>query len=502
VSNNIGGLLKIGIGIIMNIKNNINQAEIFYKKGMHQESLDICDKLLEKKPNLFNALQIKALNCMATGNSKNALTLFEKAISIKPQHASTYNNIGNIYLSNKDFRKASKSYIKALSIESLMPEALNNLATCQVELNDNISAVANYKKAILLDPIKAEYQLNLGILLTDDGDFAQAQEYLMNSLSLDQSKTSVYWHIFRIQLYSHRYQDAIEIANMGIMSQSLPEQELCELLVGRAMIFWLFYNFDEASQSIELSQKIYEFQHLSANIVNMAIFHRYIKELLVIRNKRTELYLPQKTREVKEIYFISESHGFAPNGVIVEYNEEEYKIRSLFVLGTKLFHLISEKENKYQVSLASLLEGITPGSKVVLAFGEIDCRNNEGIYAYCLKSGKEPKKVIDSMLVKYVDTLKAIAEHYQLEIILYGVPAPHPYHVNSLAKEEQQVFKDVIFSFNESLKNACKTNKVNMLDVYSLTNDDGQSNLKYHIDSIHIAPDAVPKLFSCMIKNN
>ncbi|WP_441002098.1 tetratricopeptide repeat protein [Pseudocolwellia agarivorans] len=479
----------------MNIKNNINQAEILYKKGMYQESLDICDKLLEKKPNLFNALQIKALNYQATGNLKNALILFEKAISIKPQHASTYNNIGNIYLSYNDFRKASKSYIKALSIESLMPEALNNLATCQVELNDNLSAVANYKKAILLDPLKAEFQLNLGILLTDDGDFAQAQEYLMNSLSLDQSITSVYWQIFKIQIYSHRYQDAIEVANMAIMSQSLPEHELCELLVGRAIIFWLFYNFDEASQSIELSQKIYEFEHLSENIVNMAIFHRYIKKLLVIRNARTELYLPKKTNEVKEIYFISESHGFAPNGVIVEYNKEEYQIRSLFVLGAKIFHLISKNENKYQVSLASLLDGLTPGSKVVLGFGEIDCRNNEGIYAYCLKSGEEPKKVIDNMLVKYVDTLKAIAEHYHLEIILYGVPAPHPYHVNSLVKEEQQVFKDVISYFNESLKKVCKLNKVNLLDVYLLTNEHGQSNMKYHIDSIHLAPDVVPELF-------
>jgi len=486
----------------MNIKNNINQAEILYKKGMYQESLDICDKLLEKKPNLFNALQIKALNYQATGNLENALILFEKVISIKPQHASTYNNIGNIYLSYNDFRKASKSYIKALSIESLMPEALNNLATCQVKLSDNISAVANYKKAILLDPLKAEFQLNLGILLTDNGDFVQAQEYLMNSLSLDQSKTSVYWHIFKIQIYLHRYQDAIEVANMGIMSLSLSEQELCELLIGQAMVFWLFYNFDEASQSIERSQKIYEFEHLSANIANMAIFHRYIKKLLVIRNERSELYIPKKTEEVKEIYFVSESHGFAPNGTIVEYNKEEYQIRSLFVLGAKLFHLISESENKYQVSLATLLEGLTPGSKVVLAFGEIDCRSNEGIYPYCLKSGEKPEKVIDSMLVKYLNTLKAIADHYQLEIILYGVPAPHPYYVNSLVKEEKQVFKNVISYFNETLKKVCKVNKVNMLDVYSLTNEHGQSNLKYHIDGIHLAPDVVPELFSFIMKNN
>lgn len=479
----------------MSIRNNINQAEILYQSGDYQKSYDICQKILDKKPNLFDALQIQGLNCQARGDLKGALVLFDKAISVKPQHASTHNNMGNIYLALNDFVRASKCYSKALAIDALMAEALNNLATCQVKLSDIESAEVNYKKAILLDATKAEYQLNFGVLLTDKGEFNSAIEYLMRALELDQSKTSVYWHVFKIQMYLHRYQDAIDIATTGVLSQSLSEMELCELLIGRAMVLWLFYCFEEAEQAIALSENIYQFEDVSANMANMAIFHRYIKKLLSLRKGNQQLYLPKNEDAVKEMYFVSESHGFAPNGTIVNYNDEEYQIRSLFVLGAKVFHLIAEQDNKYQVSLATLLEGLSPGSKVVIAFGEIDCRNNEGVFAYCQKSGANFQNVIDKMLNSYIKTLSSIAEAYQLEIILYGVPAPHPYHINNLAAAKQSQFKQVISYFNEKLVNECKKYNINVLDVYSLTSDNGQSNLKYHIDGIHLSPQTIPELF-------
>ncbi len=483
----------------MSIRNNLNEAEVLFRQKNYKESSVICSKLLNKKSNLFGALQLEGLNQQGLGEYQLALGLFTKAIKAKPLNASTYNNIGNVYLTLADYKNAAKSYYKALELEPLMAAAINNLANCQIKLGDVESAIVGYKKAILHEPKNAEFHLNYGVLLTDIGDFTPAQELLSKALALDSSITSIYWHIFKIQLHLHRYQDALEIVELGIASQSLSEPELCELLIGRAMVLWLFCEFEAANDAIRLSEKIVDYKGISKNMANMGVFHHYIKRLLVARKQNEPLYLQSGNDvELENIFFISESHGFAPNNVVVNYQSKEYQIRSLFILGAKIFHMVAEKDNQYQVSLSRVLESLPSKSKVVLAFGEIDCRKDEGIFAHCLRTGDNYKNVINSMLENYVETLHKIAEGYQLEIILYGVPAPHSFHVNALPKEQRNSFQRTIEYFNKKLQLCCKQYNIVLLDVYTLTNESGSSNELHHIDPIHMQPNVIAKLFESL----
>lgn len=481
----------------MSIKNNIYKAEVLHQQGNYQESSEICEKLLTKKSNLFDALQIQGLNCKAQGQFSKAITFFESALKVKELHACTHNNLGNTYLALQDFKRASQYYSKALSIEPLLPEANNNLGICFVKLGDSEQAEKYYRKAILLDPTVADFHVNLGIILTDRGAFSEASEFLIKSLTLDASKTAVYWYIFKIQMYLHRYLDALEIADSAILSCTLSESELCELLIGKAMVYWLFFRYEEAAQAIVLSEKIYEFEHESVSTANMVIFHRYIKRLLHLKQTPSNLYFTasEQTPSLPELYFLSESHGFSPNGTVVEYQGTQYQINSLFVLGAKLFHLIDTKENQFQVSVSKVLEGLPANSKIVMGFGEIDCRYNEGIYTYCLKSGADFHQVIDDMVYRYLKVIKDISNAYQIDIIIYGAPAPHSFYIDKLEADEQQHFKDLIAYFNQALANECKNHKINFLDVYELTNDNGMSNLKYNIDVNHMVPKTVPELF-------
>lgn len=482
----------------MSIKNNINQAEILFQQGQYNESMELCEKVLAKKPKLFDALQVKALNLQATGDLQQAIETFELALTVKNNHASTYNNLGNIYLAVQDYHKASQQFKKALSFEQLMPEANNNLASCLVKLGDYKLAEEHYRKAILHDATIADFPFNLGILLTDKGEFSQAQEFLMRALTLNAEKTGVYWQMMKINMYLHRYQDALEIANSAFVSKSIPDRHMCEILIGCAMIYWLFFRFEDAAKAIELSEKIYDYENESHNMANLVIFHRYIKKLLMLRKQENALYpqSDQQAIDTPEMYFISESHGFAPNGTLVNYKGQQYQINSLFVLGTKLFHLLTDAENKYQVSVSSALQGLPAGSKVVLGFGEIDCRYNEGIYIYCQKSDKSYQEVIDSMVGQYIKTMREIADAYQIEIILYGVPAPHQYYVGMLEEEQQKEFTSLIAYFNQQLATCCKESELAFLDVYNLTLGEHQmSSLQYHIDGIHMSPKAVPELF-------
>lgn len=477
----------------MVVASDIDAALESFEQGCYEQSVQVCRTILLKTPNSFNTSQILALSLSRLGSLKEALVIFEGLAKLNTKHAATFNNIGNIYLDWQDFVKASEYFETALSLEPNMAEAYNNLGLCLAQFKDFSGAELHFRKAISINEQTADFHKNLGELLSDGGRFYDAIDCFLNVLKLDDRYTSSYWRVFIIQLYLHRYQDALDVVELAVMSETLSEPELCELLVGKAIIFWVNGNASAAAQAIKLSEKIYSYSHYSSNMATMIIFHRYIKNILINTEKCAAIYQP-KTNTAKPLYFIAESHCLSFNNVVVDINDEEYQVQSLPILGCKIHHLINDMDNKYKESITLLFENIAPKSKIVMGFGEIDCRYNEGILPYCLKSKKSYKDVINSMLTRYVDMLCSIAEQCDIEIIIYGVPSPYIALVENLEPENQVLFKDMVLYFNRILQSNCQAAAMTYLDVYGLTNKHGVSNLLYHIDSNHLSPIAITKL--------
>ena len=66
--------------------------------------------LLEAYSNMGIALRGKA-NCL-----KKAIEIFKKALSIKPDYADAYNNMGNAYLEQGEIKEAKGAYNKAKNL--------------------------------------------------------------------------------------------------------------------------------------------------------------------------------------------------------------------------------------------------------------------------------------------------------------------------------------------------------------------------------------------------
>lgn len=485
----------------MSIKNNLATAEIFYRNGEFDLAINACQKILDKKPNLFNALQIQAISYQGIGELNLALKTFKRLIEVNDKHATSYNNIGNIYLAKEDHKEAIKYYCKAQKLDAQMSEVSNNLAICQQNVGQFDKAEGNYKKAIMLDGSKVEYHYNLGVLYSDLGYFDASSNILLKTLELDRNKSQVYWHVVKNFMYQHRYQDALEVADMGLVSKTLSDKQFCELLVAKAMLLWLFYNPLELDQALTLSNHIYNYENDSDNMNNMIVFHRYIKSLLHVRESHPSLYkhdsLSNK-KPMEPLYFISESHGFSSNEMFINYKEQEYAVNSLFIMGAKVIHFISDVDNRYKASLSLLLDGLPAKSKVVMGFGEIDCRINEGIFIHCTKTKMDYREVIDGMLSRYFRMLKEEENNKNIEVIIYGVPAPHPLQVEKLNVNEQKEFKQLVSYFNERLSKLCDLNSLTFLDVYQLTDLNGESNLQFHTDDIHVKGEVLPEIFSLL----
>ena len=129
-------------------------------------------------------------------------------------------------------------------------------------------------------------------------------------------------------------------------------------------LFWLFYNPEEGELAISLSESVYQYQDHSANMANVVVFHRYLKTLFKLRKQQPSLYaLPEhvltaSTSEpiaVQEMYFVAESHGFAPNNTVaLNIKASLTKYVRYLCSALKFYILLAEQDNKYQMSLATL----------------------------------------------------------------------------------------------------------------------------------------------------
>lgn len=475
----------------MGIKEKINRAAIHHANGEFDQSSNICKQILSKKPKLFDARQLLALCYHSQGQLDLAIQEFKHALQLNDKHAASYNNLGNVYAETEQYQLAQDNYRKSLSISPQQADALNNLANCLQKSNDHQIAEEYYKKAILVEGGKADFHDNLGVSLMKQGKFDEALSAHMKALELDISHSSAYIHLFDLLMFMHRYQDALEIADTALNSQQLHDAELCELLIGKAKIFWLFGEVDLAKSAISLSHSIQINYHKYPNITNLRVYHRYIEQLIDFKNSQPDVYQPDNE---KEVYFVSESHGFSPCGLNINLDNQLYKVRSLLITGCKIFHLVSNKANEYQASLVTLLNGLPEKSKVVFGFGEIDCRSNEGIFNHFLKSGEDCHQNIDQLLSKYVDLLTEQANQLGHEIMFYGVPAPSTSIVDALPEDQQKPFLDMIAYFNKQFSYFCEAKQLRFFDIYQVTNVSKELNKMNHMDDFHINPLAIKNL--------
>jgi Tfp pilus assembly protein PilF len=94
---------------------------------------------------------------------------YEKAITLKPDYAEAYYNLGVTLRELGQIDAALKSYEKALAIKHEYPGAHNNLGTILLDLGSLDSAVDHFEWAVAFKPDYAEAHNNLGVALQNLG---------------------------------------------------------------------------------------------------------------------------------------------------------------------------------------------------------------------------------------------------------------------------------------------------------------------------------------------
>jgi len=121
----------------------------------------------------LNRLMKAAQGHLQSGRLQDAEKMFKQIISAFPASASAHNDLGTLYHSQKDLKKAISYYKKSIAIDKNYLPALNNLAQALIEQSDPGAAAAIYKKIIALQPTP-EALGNLGLMYTRMLEFDKA----------------------------------------------------------------------------------------------------------------------------------------------------------------------------------------------------------------------------------------------------------------------------------------------------------------------------------------
>jgi tetratricopeptide (TPR) repeat protein len=109
-------------------------------------------------------LNDQALSMMAKGKTQDAITLFKKAIALKPDYAEAWFNLGNVYGKTNQFNEAMNCMNNAIKYKSDYVQALSSRGIAYASMGKTEQAINDLSAAIKGDPEYAIAYFNRGLV--------------------------------------------------------------------------------------------------------------------------------------------------------------------------------------------------------------------------------------------------------------------------------------------------------------------------------------------------
>ncbi len=452
---------------------------IALQQGEPTKAIDLIQKSIEAHPYDKTSHFNIALAFQTANRQDEAVEAYKQAISLDPHYLSAISNLGSVYMYRNELTLAEQCFRKAIGKAANTPGLLNNLGLCLFKQGDVKGSIDYYKKALAIEINNPETHNNLGRSLQMLGEIDAALQCYRQALS--QRKN--YPHAASNLAYAYDIKcdedNAIHYYNQALNSQA----DYAIANTSLAAIFCSRGELDKSRSHLSKVQNINAAAYTKHELTFIDGYRRFLDALLNHQRKPIDLECGQT------VYAIGDSHCLSFANAITDIFHTRSKIESRLVRGCKAWHLANSSRNEYKVNFENKLTKLPHSSIVLLFFGEIDCRLNEGIIPYTREKGLPLKSEIQQLVRNYVFYTQDQAKPHDHKLYYFNLPAPK---VDKSAPGES-IHAEVIALFNQQLNETVGSD--NVLDTYHLTNDDkGFSTGKLHIDGIHLVPEALQLL--------
>lgn len=159
-------------------------ADTLYRADFVDRALEAYERVLELDATRGDARYMIAYLHYRRGNLGESRKRFQallEDLGDERLQAKTYQNLGNIYLRNREYSKASTSYRQALNIEE-SAETYFNFGLVKVYQENWDVAATVFRRALERDSEDPEFQMALGLVLYERGLYREARSYLEDAL--------------------------------------------------------------------------------------------------------------------------------------------------------------------------------------------------------------------------------------------------------------------------------------------------------------------------------
>jgi len=355
-------------------------------------------------------------------------------------------------------------------------------------------AITLYKRALEIDPQKVEIICNLAIALTDATQLQEAEAACLQALSIKPAYAEAYQQLSDNLHYQQRYDDWDATLDSALKKADLSPDSRNHMLISKAIIAWIDSDHEACRKHLEKASSI-----LSQPVTDKATYsalgyYKFLQALVEYRDNNTSLY---KQQDVKAFHMIGDSHCLSYANTVIRFEGEPHRVTPHLIMGCKAWHLSQEKPNICKTSLDLVIEQISPAATVMVSFGEIDCRPDEGIFPAHKKLGTDLATSIKSLTCDYVQSVLSRTKAKKLRVLFYGVPAPNC-SLKHLSEEDKAIYLNTVKLFNQFLAKAAAQTGCSFLDPYQETaTEQGIANTEFHIDPFHLAPNFLGHLIAC-----
>lgn len=431
----------------------INRLYKKYYAGDALETAIQAEALFLQYPKSAKLYNIRGVLYTDLNKFNEAQYCFEQACHLKPHYAEAYYNNANLLSKLGSHEKAKTLYESAIKIKKNFFEAYLNLGIAYHELGDIIEAISCYKKVLKIKPDQSAAIENYNSLAVQMNLNTITSELLtserLKSLFIDKPKYFI--------------QHAILYALKGDPTNTS----------------YFLKQFDKFSKK-ELSL-LHEVDR------NFCVgYHRFLTDL-------SSKWDHKNKTATNNIYHIGESHCLSYTNQILKIKNRTYRVTPMITFGAKAFHFSSVQENQYKAITRYNLRSLPKKSLVLLSFGEIDCRIDEGIIPTSRRLNLNLETIIYDTVSGYVKWIIKENQTLKHELIFINVPAPVYNH--KILKSENLFRQKTVSMFNKYLARFTSNTGFCLLDVNAVSSDENYfSNNLHHVDEYHLGASALPEI--------
>ncbi|HMD54743.1 MAG TPA: tetratricopeptide repeat protein, partial [Phycisphaerae bacterium] len=191
----------------MTIQQAFDLALVLHKAGKLSEAEAIYQQILIRMPNSPNALHLMGVIAGQTGKPEAGVELIKRAISLRPQEAGYYINLGIALQALGRSGEAIAAYFAAIKLRPDFPQAYCNLGVALLSQDRFDEGVIAYREALRIKTDDWEAYEGLGIALKHQGHIAEAIDVFRKCLEIKPGLEKVHSNLIHT-LHFHWDSDA------------------------------------------------------------------------------------------------------------------------------------------------------------------------------------------------------------------------------------------------------------------------------------------------------